>query len=237
MSSRSALVLGLCLVLSAVIASATFYVVRRPAGSISVTGSARLSVQSDSVVWRGSFSRVESISHIRRGYGAMRHDAEVVVAFLKSAGVAEDQYILAPVRLEELYEQNSGVEKRYTLRQDFTVNSPDVAGVTLAASDPKPVLDQGVLLNTYGLEYYYSKLPEARVSLLGEAVKDARRRAGEIAAAGGAGVGALKNASSGVVQVLAPQSRNVSGFGAYDTGTIPKDIMLTVRAEFRITSK
>ena len=237
MSARAAFVLGLCLIVAAIIASATFYVVRQPGDSIVATGSARMAVTSDTVVWRGNFSRVVGTAAIRQGYEAMRRDAEVVTAFFKSAGIKEDQYILAPVSLEEIWDQDSKAEKRYTLRQNYTVNSKDVDGVTRVASDPKAVLDQGVLFTTYGLEYYYSGLAEARVSLLAEAVNDARRRASEIAAAGGAEVGALKNASSGVVQVLGPQSVDVSGSGTYDTATIPKDIMLTVRAEFRISSR
>ncbi|MGE4553743.1 MAG: SIMPL domain-containing protein [Desulfovibrionaceae bacterium] len=232
MSSRAAFILGISLILAAVVVAVTYYDVHRFEGTIVATGSARMAVTSDSVVWNGGFSRVAPSSLVRQGYDAMRHDAEVVTAFFKSAGIGPERYTLDPVSLDEIYDQNSGAEKRYTLRQTFSVHSPDVAGVTQAAADPKPVLDQGVLFTTYGLEYYYSKLPEARVSLLGEAVADARRRAKEIGDAGGAEVGALRNASLGPVQVLGPQSVEVSGGGAYDTRTVDKDIMVTVRAEF-----
>lgn len=234
MQTRSAFVLGLCLVVSAVIVSWTYYTVRLSNQSITATGSARMQVDSDSVKWRGSFSRPASASQVKQGYAAMRSDAAVVEAFFKDSGIAPKHYDITPVRLEEVYDNNPGAEKRYILRQDFSVRSEDLGSVTEAAKNPDPVLQKGVLFTTYGLEYYYSKLPEARIALLGQAVQDARRRAEEIAGSGGAEVGNLKNARMGVVQVLAPQSRDVSGYGTYDTSTIPKDIMVTVRAEFMI---
>jgi hypothetical protein len=45
-------------------------------------------------------------------------------------------------------------------------------------------------------------------------------------------VGRLKSASSGVVQVLAPNSIDVSDYGSYDLQTIDKEVMLTARAVF-----
>ena len=55
-----------------------------------------------------------------------------------------------------------------------------------------------------------------------------------IATAGGNSVGAIKSASSGVVQVLAPNSVEVSDYGQYDTSKIDKEIMVTVKATFEI---
>jgi hypothetical protein len=77
-------------------------------------------------------------------------------------------------------------------------------------------------------------LPELRVSLLGEALKDARARATEIAKSANTKVGALKSAASGVVQVSAPNSIDVSDYGNYDTSSMDKDVMVTVRATFLV---
>ena len=81
-------------------------------------------------------------------------------------------------------------------------------------------------------EYYISKLPALRVSLLGRAIADARARASEIAKSGSTAVGALKSASSGVVQVMAPNSTNVEDYGSYDTSTIQKQVMVSARVTF-----
>ena len=84
------------------------------------------------------------------------------------------------------------------------------------------------------MEYYYSKLPEARVELLANAVADSKARAEQLAKAGGKAIGPLQSASSGVVQVMAPNSVEVSDYGMYDTSSINKEIMVTVKASFEI---
>ena len=94
-------------------------------------------------------------------------------------------------------------------------------------------MDQGILFSTSSLEYYYSKLPDARVALLTDAIADAKARASKIAQAGGKNIGALQSASSGVVQVLSPNSANISDYGTYDTSSIQKEIMVTVKASFQ----
>ena len=83
-------------------------------------------------------------------------------------------------------------------------------------------------------EYYVSTLPQLRVSLVGQAVKDAKARAVEMANSGDSSVGALKSAASGVVQVLAPNSTSVEDYGSYDTSTIQKQVMVTARAVFYV---
>jgi hypothetical protein len=87
---------------------------------------------------------------------------------------------------------------------------------------------------TNSVEYYYSKLPEARVELLASAVNDAKARAEQLALAGGKKIGVLKSASSGVVQVMSENSVEVSDYGMYDTSKINKEIMVTVKASFEI---
>ncbi|HPO83031.1 MAG TPA: SIMPL domain-containing protein, partial [bacterium] len=65
-----------------------------------------------------------------------------------------------------------------------------------------------------------------------EAMNDAKARAEKIAQSSGQGVGSLRSASMGVVQVLEPNSTEVSDYGSYDTSTIEKEVMVTVRATF-----
>jgi hypothetical protein len=88
------------------------------------------------------------------------------------------------------------------------------------------------MVSTQSLEYYYSKLPDLRVSLLEDAVKDAKLRAEKIAAGTGRRVGSVRAASSGVVQVLSPNSVDISDYGNYDTSSVDKDVMVTVKASF-----
>jgi hypothetical protein len=91
-----------------------------------------------------------------------------------------------------------------------------------------------VIISIDFLQYYYSKLPDLRVSLLSDAVKDAKSRAEKIAEGTGRAVGSIQSASSGVVQVLPVNSVEVSDYGSYDTSSIEKDVMVTVKASFRL---
>jgi hypothetical protein len=47
-------------------------------------------------------------------------------------------------------------------------------------------------------------------------------------------VGALRSASSGVVQVLPEGGVEISDYGTYDTQNINKEVMVTVRADFSL---
>ena len=70
------------------------------------------------------------------------------------------------------------------------------------------------------------------MALIGKAVTDAKARATEIAKSVGQSVGRLQSASSGVVQVMAPNSTDVADYGSYDTSTIDKQVMVTAKATF-----
>ncbi|MBC7321113.1 SIMPL domain-containing protein [bacterium] len=63
-------------------------------------------------------------------------------------------------------------------------------------------------------------------------MNDARARAERIAQSTGQKVGSLKSASMGVVQVLAPNSTEVSDYGTHNISTIDKEVVVTVRVVF-----
>ena len=136
--------------------------------------------------------------------------------------------------MNEVYEQNPGPEKSYNLVQNITVQSGDVQKISDLAKNVSSLTSNGMLFATSSLEFYYSKLPDVRVELLSNAVADAKARAEQLAGAGGKKIGALQSASSGVVQVMAPNSVEVSDYGTYDTSSVNKEIMVTVKANFEI---
>ena len=120
------------------------------------------------------------------------------------------------------------------MNQSFTIQSDDVEQITAISKQIPELASQGVIVSIQALEYYYSKLPDLRVSLLTDAIKDAKARAEKIAEGTGRNVGAVQAASSGVVQVLSPNSVDISDYGNYDTTSIEKEIMVTVKASFRL---
>jgi len=202
---------------------------------ISTTGSAKKAVVSDKVKWSSSITRPVKALTIKNGYVKMDADLKEVKSFLATNGIAETSIDISPVFMNEIYEQNPGPEKSYNLVQNIEVQSNDVQKISdLAKNVSSLITSKGMLFATNSLEFYYSKLPEVRVELLANAVQDAKARAEKLALAGGKKIGALKSASSGVVQVLAPNSVEVSDYGMYDTSKIDKEIMVTVKASFEI---
>ena len=227
-----AIILGLSIIISAGIGSYTFYQVKSLENTLSVTGSARIRVTSDIVRWVGVFSRNVPEDSLSKGYQQISRDLSKVLEFYKENGIDTKDVIISPVSVEKPWIYNREAPREYILRQTVELQSKEVEKITSLAKNFQGLLDRGVLFSTESLEYYYSKLPELRVSLLTEAMNDAKARAERIAQSTGQRVGRLKSASMGVVQVLAPNSTEVSDYGTYDTTTIEKEIMVAVRAVF-----
>jgi len=224
--------IGFAIIVGTIIGSFTFYQVKSLDNALSVTGSAKEKVTADIVKWTSSFSRTVSVSDIKSGYSQMAADQAIVSKFLKDAKIDDSAITISPVTMSEVYNNDNSAPKQYLLNQTVQVQSGDVQGITNLAKNINQIVDKGVIFSTQGLEYYYSKLAEARVNLLSDAIKDAKARADKIASSTGKKVGSLRSASMGVVQVLQENSNDTADYGTYDTSTIDKEVMVVVKAEF-----
>ena len=228
-------VMGICLIISASIGAYAYYN-KDSTNSLSVTGSASVNVVSDNAKFTGDFSRIVKISNLKLGYAQMSADLVLVKSYLKEQGIDDKNIIISTVSMNENYNYNNNnnyqTEKEYTLKQQVEVSFSDVNKITSLAQQTQNLINKGVIFSTNPVEYYYTKLPELRVALLSDAIKDAQARAGKMAEATGKKVGTLKSAASGVVQVLSANSLEVSDYGTYDTSKINKSVMVTVRAAF-----
>ncbi|MDD3614490.1 MAG: SIMPL domain-containing protein [Candidatus Pacebacteria bacterium] len=232
-----ALILGISFIIGAAIISFVLYQTRVTEDTLQVTGSAKKTIISDVVKWNSTFSRSVDTNNLKEGYAQMASDLEKITNFLKDNGIDISQITISPIYPEERYDYSKSGNNflGYTLRQNIQVQSTEVQKITDLAKNTYSLIEQGVVLSTQSLEYYYTKLPEVRVDLLTDAVKDAQNRATKIAESSGQKIGLLKSASMGVVQVLPVNSVNVSDYGAYDTSSIEKEVMITVRTTFRIS--
>lgn len=226
------LILGMAIVLGLSIVGFVFYRVRMMENTLAVTGSAKQAIVSDSVKWVSVISRSVSINDLKGGYAGMESDRKAVFEFLKANGISENDVVINPVFVDEPFKYNSNMPREYNLRQVLEIRSSEVDKISALAKDLKPIIDLGVVFSTQSLEYYYSKLPETRISLLESATQDAKARAEKIASASGRKVGAIQSASMGAVQVLSPNSVDISDYGNYDTYSVNKEVMVTVRASF-----
>ncbi len=227
-------IIGSSLIIVAVIGSITVFKIRAAADVISVTGSAKMQVTSDTAKWTTQISRTVSESALKNGYAQLANDLSLAKTFMAEQGITEDELVVGPINMSEVWQENKAVEKRYTLGQVLTVQSSDVAKITTASTRVSDIIGKGVLFTIFGLDYYYSALPEARIVLLSQAIEDAKTRAGEMAKSSGRTVGSLRSASSGVVQVQSLNSTDVSDYGSYDTSQIEKQITVTAKASFSL---
>ncbi len=232
--SFGATILSVGFIVCTLIGGYFFYQARALDNVLSVTGSAKMDVTSDQVKWVTVITRPTTASTLKAGYAQMNSDATLVKQFYTDNKIDPQALTISPVQMNEVYEQYASADKKYTLTQTFELDSADIDGVTALSKGTESLIQKGVIASTQTLEYSYSKLPDLRVSLLADAVKDARARANEIVTGTGQAVGKLKSASSGVVQVLSPNSTDVSDYGSYDTSSIKKSIMVTVKATFSL---
>lgn len=232
-----ALIVGLSLVASTALAS-WVYSNARAGDTISVTGSAKRQVISDMVKWNMGIMRTVRISELQSGYAQLARDLVAVKDFLKTSGIKDEDIMVSPVAMEENWSYNDKISaptEKYYLRQPIVIQSEEVEKVSEVAKNVESLIKKGVVLSTFSsLEYYYSKLAELRVGLLADAVRDAKARAEKILEPSGGKVGKMKNASSGVVQVMPLNSVEVADYGMYDTQNKDKEVMVTVRATFII---
>ena len=227
-------ILGICLIIAAGIGSLTFYMVRTGTDTLTVTGSVKQKVTSDLVKWTGTFQRNIPQENLKNGYAQMKADEVLVLKFFKDNGFDESVVRITPIFMEAPFQYDPNAPKEYILRQNVEVQSNEIQKITSMAKNTQILIDQGVIYSTNYLEYYYTKLPELRIALLKDAVSDAKMRAQKIAESTGLQVGSIKSANAGVVQVLQVNSTDISDYGAYDTSTIEKEVMVIVTAIFNL---
>lgn len=228
------IILGISLIIAAGIGSLTFYMVRTGNDTLTVTGSVKQKVTSDLVKWTGMFQRNIPQEDLKNGYTQMKADEALVLDFFKNNGFDETMVRITPVFMESPFQYDPNAPKEYILRQNVEIQSAEIDKITSMAKNTQMLIDQGVIFSTNSLEYYYTKLPELRIALLKDAAADAKMRAQKIAESTGLRVGSIKSANAGVVQVLQVNSTDISDYGAYDTSTIEKEVMVTVTAIFNL---
>lgn len=225
------LILGISIIIAAgVLAKSLFD--NRSQEVISVSGSATTEVDADEARWTGNFTRTVLQSALKEGHALMKEDERAVSEFLNSKGFEATAYEISPVFISEVYKNDPNAPKEYNLTQSVAVRSQNVEQLKAVAKDSGRLADQGLVFSANPVEYYYSDLASLRISLLPDAIKDAKSRAEAIASASGQSVGAVKGVSMGVVQVMPVGAIQVEDYGSYDTTQIAKKVMVTVKATF-----
>lgn len=230
-----ALLLGVALIIGLGIVG--WGISNRNQNTISSTGSASTMVKADTAKWTVDVRRTAYQSGVSAAYSQVSSDAKVVQQFFTSQNLASTSITSSVINSDQDYKSDPNAPVTYTVHETVTVQTTDVDKIDSLSHNLTALNNQvsaGTMVQPYQPEYYVSNLPELRISLVGKAIADAKARVEQIAQNGGASVGALSSASSGVVQVLAPNSTNVEDYGTYDTSTVQKQVMVTARATFYV---
>lgn len=204
---------------------------------ITTTGSASQDATADEATWMINLQRTSYGSSVAADSARVSNDAAAIADYFKKQRLASSTVTVAAVSVYQNYSQDKSSPDSYNINDSVTVTTSDVQTIdTMSRSIAalSALVSPGTVVSPSQPQYFISDLSSMRVSLLGAAIKDAKARAVQIAQNGGGTVGPLKTASSGVVQVLSPNSTNVEDYGQYDTSTIQKQVMVTVRSSFYV---
>lgn len=233
---RGATVASVFALVITLIVTNAFFISKRLDNSISVTGSARKSVVADTAKLSITMRRAASFNTLTVGYKSINLNTDMVKAFILKSGFAESDISITPPSADQIYDNNSrpAEERQFDIRQYIDIRSNDIAKIEALSRSVTAVGETGLVIEVRPVEYMYTKLADIRGELFAEAIKDAKVRAEAIASTSGGKVGKIKSAATGVVQVLTPQSVEVSDYGTVDTTSINKEVMVTARASFYI---
>lgn len=229
--------LGIGLVVAALVFGWFYSSAKKGDEAITVTGSAKRRITSDLVVWSAGVSA--QTPQLADSYAQLANSIPRIKQYLLSKGIAEDQMTVSAITTTT----NKGRDRDgnetseilgYTLTQQIEVRSTDVAKISQVAREATELINQGILIESTAPKYYYTKMGDLKVEMLGEAAKDAKERAEKIASSTGNSIGSVRSAKMGVLQITAADSTDVSDYGVYDTSTIDKDMTAVVNVSFAV---
>lgn len=213
----------------------------RSQDTIVVTGLGETEFSSDLIVWSGTLTA--EAQNAAAGYAEIEASKAKVQAYLSAKGLPAEAVVFEFVNVDKqfspVYNANGNWAGQrfsgYALRQRFTVESKEVEKVETISREISSLIAQGVSIEAYAPDYYYTKLDDVKMGLIETASADARTRAQKIAANAGAKIGRVASARMGVFQITGANSNEeFSAGGSFNTSSRNKKARITMRIEYRI---
>lgn len=234
-------IVGAAIILSAWLLGRAYTYKYRSQETIVVTGLGETEFTSDLIVWNGEITY--STMDVATGYAQLERNKNKVLEFITSHGVPAENVVFRFVNVvretEPVYNAGGNYTgtkfKGYSLRQGFTVESSDVDKVENISREISSLISQGVSIDAFNPDYYYTKLDDVKLGLIERASADARARAENIAVNAGTGVGRVASAKMGVFQITGANSNEeyLAG-GSFNTSSRQKKARVTMRVEYRL---
>ena len=170
---------------------------------VTVRGAAELPVQADLATWTLGVS--SSNDDLRVAQGEITRSLGLIRQFLIGHGLKDDEIEMQSLSVNDAkanqYNQANG--PRFTVAGGLLVRTGNLDGVRQAKNALNELVGQGVILtNSYGPNYAFTKLSDAKPDLTSKATAEARKAAEQFAKDSGEGLGAIRSARQGSVEIL-----------------------------------
>lgn len=237
-SGLGLIIIGISIVASAGLFSFTADKFRIAQQTIKVKGYAEQNIVADVGVWTGTVT-VRS-ADLAEGSQKLQLQLQQVQQFLTQQKIPEDAVQINGVNLMPQYAfNNQGIPTNdltgYQLSQQIVVTS-DPTKIKNLDKNTGHLIEQGIEMSSWAPQYYYTKLDDIKITMLGEAMKDAEQRAKTLAENSRGKLGTLRAAQQGVFQITPEYSTETSDSGFSDTSAINKVVKAVVTAEFTLSN-
>ena len=234
-------VIGIAVIVAAAILARAYTYKYRAQDTVVVTGLGETEFTSDLIVWSGTLTA--EAQNVAAGYAQIEASKAKVQEYLVRKGLPADAAVFEFVNVDKqfvpVYNANGNwAGQRFTgyeLRQRFTVESSDVETVETISREISSLIAQGVSIEAYAPDYYYTRLDDVKMGLIETASADARTRAEKIARNAGTKIGKVASARMGVFQITGANSNEeFSAGGSFNTSSRNKKARITMRIEYRV---
>lgn len=208
--------------------------------TITVTGLGTKTFTSDLITWKGNFAR--NSFELQEAYSRLEQDRKVISEYLVGKGIRQDELVFSAVDIQKLYSYNNSPNggssqtfNGYQLSQSVSIESKEVAKIEGISRNITEIINRGIEFTSSPPNYFYTKLASLKQEMIADGTKDARERAEKIAENSGAKLGGLKKASTGVIQITAPNStEDYSWGGTFNTQSKEKEARITIKLEYLV---
>lgn len=223
------------LIISAFIIAGAMKSIKKIDQAVSVKGYAEKQIKADLAVWKMNFS--VSSTDMVSAYDRLQSNLDKILPFLEKNGISKDQITVNAVDSRPVYRISdngmmTNIKDGYVMEQMITVKSKDVEHIAKLSKESTSLLKEGIELISYAPEYYFTKINDMKIEILGAASKDAFLRAKKMAESSGSSIGGLKSARQGVFQITPLYSADVEDYGINDLSSIDKMVKAVVTIEY-----
>lgn len=231
------LILSVGLIFSSLVVTNGFVKVKASQNTLEIKGSAKQQIQSDFVVWTGTYSAQSP--NLSDAYEILKQSSEKVKKYLMDQGIDEKDMVFSSINTTTYnkilpYGGYSNEIDRYKLYQNVEIRSNDIDKVTNISRNATDLINEGIEFQSNPPQYFYTKLADLKIDMIALATKDAKLRAEKLLETTGNSVGSLRKARVGIFQITPLYSNEISDYGINDTSSLEKEITAVVSCEFEV---